>query len=145
MESVAKLIYRSNMTYFPTILPVQFYGLPDGKVYIIYARFYEIEYDRTYQEFVFAEHKEFSFDYAKEKLIPHDAALKNVPVYNEMVDKPNPKIQIHKIYRNLNSYAEAFTELNKKARTMLLNQESKSERQIQDFENDKNNNFTATG
>ncbi|HKJ78977.1 MAG TPA: hypothetical protein VKA10_05555 [Prolixibacteraceae bacterium] len=145
MESVAKLIYRSNMTYFPTILPVQFYGMPDGKVYIIYARFYEIEFDRTYQEFVFAEHKEFSYDYDGEKLVPHDSALRNKYVYNEMVDKPAPKIIIHKIHRNLNSYAEAYNELNKKARIMLQNKENKPQMQITKFKDEKDNNLTATG
>jgi hypothetical protein len=31
----------------------------------------EIKFDRTYLEYVFAEHKEFSFDFENEKLIPH--------------------------------------------------------------------------
>jgi len=145
MKSVAKLIYKSKMTYFPTILPVQFYGLPDGKVHVIYARLYEIEFDRTYQEFVFAEHKEFSYDYENEKLIPHNTELKKSPVYNELVDKQNPKFKISKIYRNLSSYAEAYSELNKKAHLMLKNQKEITEKKIQGFEDEKDNNITAAG
>jgi len=56
------------MTYLPSKTPVQFYGLPDGKVYLIYTRFYEVKYDRTYLEYVFAEHKEFSYDYENDRL-----------------------------------------------------------------------------
>lgn len=131
------------MTYLPTLLPVQFYGLPDGKVYIIYGRFYEIEFDRTYMEFVFAEHKEFSYDYENEKLIPNDSAKRKGPVYNEMVDKPDPKIKILNIYRNVETYAEACAELNKKALKMYENRTEQSERKIQDFS--KNKDLTATG
>lgn len=125
MESFAKLIYRSNITYFPSKLPVQFYGLPDGKVYVVFARFYEIEYDRTYLEYVFAEHKEFSYDFENEKLIPHSNS--HGPVYNEIVDKPEPKVEIIKTFRNISSFAEAYDQLNKKARNIArnLNQKDK--------------------
>lgn len=143
MKSYIKLIYRSNMTYLPSILPVQFYGLPDGKVYVIYGRFYEIEFDRTYMEFVFAEHKEFSYDYENEKLIPHDSAKRKAPVYNELVDKPDPKIKILNIYRNIGSYAEACKELDKKAQKMYENRATKTERKIQEITGSKD--LTATG
>lgn len=119
MKSYVKLIHRSNISYFPSAMPVHFYGLPDGKVYIIYARFYEVQFDRTYLEFVFARHKEFSFDYEQEQLIPHDKSLTKYPVYNEIVDKPDPKVDIIKTFRNINSYAEAFNHLNKKAQLIL--------------------------
>jgi hypothetical protein len=119
MKSFAKLIYRANITYFPSKLPVQFYGLPDGKVYVVFARFYEIKYDRTYLEYVIAEHKEFSYDFDNEKLIPHYNW--NAPVYNEIVDKPEPKVEIVKTFRNINSFAEAYDQLNKKARNIARN------------------------
>ena len=119
MEIFAKLIHKSFVTYLPTKFPVQFYGLPDGKVYIIYARFFEIKYQRSGLEFILAEHLEFSYNYAEEKLIStgnHDAKK---PVYSELVDKPNPKIKIIKVNREFNSFAEAFNELNKKAKMQL--------------------------
>ncbi len=141
MKSFVKLIYRSNVSYFPSKLPVQFYGLPDGKVYVVYARFYEIQYDRTYLEFVFAEHKEFSYDYENERLIPHDGSAGKYPVYNEIVDKPDPKIEIVKTYRDINSFAEAYNHLNKKAQNILRQQ--KMSRNVQDFSNGDLNNLTA--
>ncbi len=143
MKSFVKLIYRSNISYFPSKLPVQFYGLPDGKVYVIFARFYEIQYDRTYVEYVFAEHKEFSYDYDNERLIPHDGSNGRFPVYNETVDKPEPKVEIIKTFRDINSFAEAYNHLNKKAQNILRQRELQS--QYQDFSQDGMNNLTATG
>src|SRR5690606_2462214 len=137
-----KLIHRSNISYFPSKMPVQFYGLPDGKVYLVYARFYEVEFDRTYLEFVFASHKEFSYDYEKEQLIPHDKSLSKFPVYNELVDKPEPKIEIIKTFRNINSYAEAYDHLNRKAQ-MLLKQLNSKEK-VQGFSENGMNNLQAS-
>jgi len=119
MEIFAKLIHKSFVTYLPTKFPVQFYGLPDGKVYIIYARFFEIKFQRSGLEFILAEHLEFSYNYDEEKLISTGNQDNKKPVYSELVDKPNPKIKIIKVNREFNSFAEAFNELNKKAKTQL--------------------------
>lgn len=120
MENFAKLIYKSHITYLPTNFPVQFYGLPDGKVYIIYARLYEIKFQRSGLEFVLAEHLEFSFNYDEEKLTTHGNDNSKKTIYSELVDKPNPKIKILKVNREINSFAQAFVLLNKKAKTQLL-------------------------
>ncbi|HSO85420.1 MAG TPA: hypothetical protein VLQ91_02635 [Draconibacterium sp.] len=119
MEIFAKLIHKSHVTYLPTNFPVQFYGLPDGKVYILFARFYEIKYQRSGIEFLTAEHLEFSYNYNEEKLISHGNSDANKSVYSELVDKPNPKIKILKVNREFNSFAEAFAQLNKKAETLF--------------------------
>jgi hypothetical protein len=136
METFVKLIHQANMTYLPTKLPVQFYGLPDGKVYLIFPRFYEIKFDRTYLEYVLAEHKEFSFDFENEKLVPHYFMRKNAPVYNEMVDKPDPQIKILKIYRNLNSFAQVHAILNRKAKKMMENIKAQRENSVRDISSD---------
>ncbi|MCK3685682.1 hypothetical protein [Maribellus sp. YY47] len=122
MKTVAKLIHQSNMTYIPTNLPVKFFGLPDGKVYLLYARFCIIRPEKTDLEFVIAEHDEFSFDYASEKLVPK--AETRYPVYREMVDKPNPVYHILDINRDVKSYAEAVALLNQKAIKMSLHPEA---------------------
>jgi len=120
MENFAKLIHKSHITYLPTNFPVQFYGLPDGRVYILFARFYEIKFQRSGLEYVTAEHLEFSYNYSEEKLIPHAIHDYKMPVYSELVDKPNPKFKILKVNREFNSIGEAFAQLNKKAQTQLL-------------------------
>jgi hypothetical protein len=98
------------MTYIPTKLPVRFYGMPDGKVYMVYARFYKQAPDRTDMEFVLALHQEFRYDYSSGKLIPENATI--YPVYSEMVDKPNPIFQILQVSRNVKTYSEALELLN---------------------------------
>lgn len=120
MENFAKLIHKSHITYLPTNFPVQFYGLPDGRVYIIFARFYEIKFQRSGLEFVTAEHLEFSYNYSEEKLIPNGINDSKKPIYSELVDKPNPKFKILKVNREFNSIGEAFVQLNQKAKAQLL-------------------------
>ncbi len=79
--------------------------MPDGKVYMVYARFFNPAPDKTDMEFVLAQHEEFRFDYKRSKLIPKYST--RFPVYSEMVDKPNPIFQILHISREVKSYAEA--------------------------------------
>lgn len=121
MEAFARLIHKSNMTYLPTKMPVQFYGLPDGKVYLIYARFFRVGFEKSGLEFVIAEHEEFFYEYEHEQLIYFDSAMNKARVYHEMVDKPAPKIRIIKVFRSIRSFAEAYDHLNKKAEKILKN------------------------
>ncbi len=124
MENFAKLIYKSNTTYLPTNFPAQFYGLPDGKVYIIFPRFYEIKYQRSGLEYVLAQQLEFSYNYTKEKLMVNEKNGKPKEAYSELVDKISPKIKILKVNREFNSFAEAVAQLNKKAKTQFLKEPS---------------------
>jgi hypothetical protein len=89
--------------------------LPDGKVYLIYSRFYEVNFSKTDLEFVLAVHKEFTFDFENEEL--YSAVLNDViqPALYNLVDKADSKIKILKVYRNLNSYSDATAKLYKKA------------------------------
>lgn len=119
MENYAKLIHKTHITYLPTNFPVHYYGLPDGKVYVVYARFYEIKFQRSGLEFILAEHLEFSYNYVEEKLTLHGNAESKKTIYPELVDKPNPKIKIVKVNREFNSFAEAIVQLNKKAKAQL--------------------------
>ena len=134
MENYAKLIHKSHTTYMPTNFPAQYYGLPDGKVYVIYPRFYEIKFQRSGLEYVLAEHLEFSYHYNEEKLILNKNGNDNSqkPVYSELVDKPDPKFKIIKVSREFNSFAEAFAQLNKKAKVQFS-------KKPQNFQIDSNN------
>lgn len=115
MEPLGKLIYKTQSSNLPTSLPVYFYGLPDGKVYLIYSRFYEVNFNKTDLEFVLAVHKEFTFDFEKEEL--HSVVLNDIisPELYKIVDKTDSKIKILKVYRNLNSYSDAKAKLYKRA------------------------------
>jgi hypothetical protein len=114
MRPTAKLIHKTDMTYLPTAFPAHYYGMPDGKIYLVFSRFYKVQY-KSGIEFVFAEHKEFTYDYQNEKIIPHFKVHHNVPIYSETVDKPDAEIEVLEVKRGLNSYAEAFLYLNSTA------------------------------
>ncbi|MEN8117552.1 MAG: hypothetical protein ABFS16_11275 [Bacteroidota bacterium] len=115
MKSVAKLIHKTYMSYLPTAFPAHYYGMPDGKIYLVFSRFYEVDYGKTGLEFIFAEHKEFMYDYENDIIVNVDELTEKKPVFKETIDKPAPKIKIIKIKRNLNSYGEAHIHLNQEA------------------------------
>lgn len=119
MESNARLIYKSYMTYFHTFLPVYFYGMPNGKVYCIYARFYENSTGNSSLEFVFAEHEDLTYDYGAGKIISLNYSEISLQGFIEIVDKPEQRIRELKVYGNIASYAEAQEFLNTKAKAMV--------------------------
>lgn len=119
MQNVAKLIHRTYASYLPTAFPAHYYGMPNGKIYVIYSRFYEIRFSGSGLEFVFAEHKEFKYDYENEIVMPRKKFNIRTPVFAEQVDKPDLKINIVKICRGLNSYGEAFNLLNSEAQEII--------------------------
>ncbi|MBN2635870.1 MAG: hypothetical protein JXR61_06345 [Prolixibacteraceae bacterium] len=115
MQPIAKLIYKTHTTHLPTVFPVHYFGLPNGRVYLIYGRFYEKGFDKSGLEFVLAKHKEFYYEYESEKLKAFNSADNNKSIYVEEIDKPNPEIKIIKVYRNIDSYSAAINKLNKRA------------------------------
>lgn len=120
VKPLAKLIHKTYASYLPTAFPVHYYGMPNGKIYIIYSRFYEIKFGGSGMEFVFAEHKEFNFDYVNELIVPVKKLNTNSVIFAESIDKPNEDITILNIRRGLNSYGEAFNILNQEAREMIM-------------------------
>ncbi|HSM46380.1 MAG TPA: hypothetical protein VK872_01080 [Draconibacterium sp.] len=119
MESNARVIYKTHNSYLPTKLPVSFYGLPNGKVYVIYSRFYEKNLEKTGLEFVLAQHEEFYYDYEGRQLILLENNNKFFPVVSKLIDKPETKIKIKKVSRNLKTYSEAQSVLNAMAAKMV--------------------------
>ncbi len=118
MQAIAKLIHRATASYLPIAFPALYYGMPNGRIYVVYSRFYEIQFVGSGLEFVFAVHKEFKYDYDREIIIPRKKFRINTPVFAEHIDKPNSKINIVKICRGLNSYGEAVNLLHNEAREM---------------------------
>ncbi len=120
MRPLAKLLHKTYASYLPTAFPAHYYGMPNGQIYLVFSRFYEIKFGGSGLEFVFAMHKEFSYDYENDKIIPTKNIKTHLPVFAESLDKPDEEISILKIRRGLNSYGEAFNVLNQEARNMLV-------------------------
>ena len=115
MSQKPVLIYKSNMTYFHTALPVYFYGMPDGSISLVYARFYEINFHNTGLEFVFAELEDFSYDFETGQIYRYSSIEICLDDFREMVDRPETRIKITKSLRNIDSYAEAQVHMNRMA------------------------------
>ena len=109
------LLYKSYMTYFPTSLPVYFYGMPDNKIYSIYTRFYEINFNNSGLEFVFAEHEDFSINYETGQIITREYIKINLSDFMECVDRPDTRVKILKVLRNLETFGDAQLILNEMA------------------------------
>jgi len=116
MEYLAKIIHKTHLSHLPTSLPVQFFGMPNGKVYFIYARYFGNTAD---YEFVFAEHKEFSFNYTEGKLMYHRNGKLEFAIDNEIIDKPDPQYTVFKVSKAIRSYTDAYNELNLMAREII--------------------------
>ena len=122
MKYYAKIIHKTHISYLPTNFPVQFYGMPNGKVFLLYARSSKVN---PASEFVFAEHKEFFYDYASEQLMYLRQGKSENAINNDMIDKPNPLYSIFKVSRNTKSYSDAFNELNLIALEIIIKNTSK--------------------
>ena len=118
MKTLAKLIHSTYASYLQTAFPAHYYGMPNGKIYLVFSRFYEVDFGETGLEFVFAEHNDFLFDYENETIFPSGFKRKPTPIFSEQVDNPHCKYNIFKINRQLNSYGEAQMFLNQKAQKM---------------------------
>lgn len=118
MKTLAKLVYKTCTTYLPTAFPAHYYGMPNGKIYLVFSRFYKLAFGQTGLEFVFAEHKDYFFDYERETIIPSSENETNSPIYSEHIDNPDSKFNIFSISRKLRSYADAQNFLNAVANKM---------------------------
>lgn len=118
MKSFAKLIHKTHLSYIPTAFSAQYYGMPNGRIYLVYSRSYHVNYGKSGMEFVFAVHKEFYYNYEMETLISADNSSNSNTLFVESIDKPDSKIHIFKIQRNMNSFGEAQILLNQKAQKM---------------------------
>lgn len=115
MKLRAKLIHKTYASYLPTAFPAHYYGMPNGKIFLVFSRFYEVAFGKSGLEFVFAEHNDFSYDYKSETIISACKKKKNTPIFAEHIDSPRAKINIFKINRDLQSYGEAQVFLNSEA------------------------------
>lgn len=123
MEIKTRLLCKSHLTYFSTDMPVYFYGMPNGKIYCFYARFFEISLNHTELEFVFGVHEDFTYDYESGKIIAYGFKEIHISDYVETVNSPDQRIRMVNVYRFFDSYADAHVFLNKKAQLMRRNLE----------------------
>lgn len=115
MKPLAKLIHQTPASYLPTAFPAHYYGMPNGKIYLVFSRFYELAFGQSGLEFVFAEHRDYLYNYETDEIIPRRNRKNRLKVFTEEVDHPNLKINIFTTKRNLQSYGQAQSYLNDEA------------------------------
>ncbi len=118
MKPIAKIIHRTYASYLPTAFPAHYYGMPNGKIFLVFSRFYEAAFGKSGLEFVFAEHKEFAYDYKNDAIVSTSQQTQQTPVFAEQVDYPCAKFNVFNINRDLNSYGEAQVFMNEQAEKM---------------------------
>lgn len=106
----AKLIHKTYASFLSTVFPVHYYGFPDGKICILFSRFYKKECGGSGIEFVYAVHKDFNFDYNNEVITSKNKTDKT-PVFAETIDNADSKYEIIRTCREVTSYAEAIKQL----------------------------------
>ncbi len=74
MKAKPKLILAARTSWLPTRFPVYYYGLPDGRVFVLWIRLNKSD-GNYFMEYVMEECIDFSFDYSNKQLI--DKADKN--------------------------------------------------------------------
>lgn len=87
METKAKLIYKATCTHFPTAFPAYYFGMPDGKVYVVYSKYYETPQGKTkigYDIAVIGK-DEVSYDYENEKLFMNHNSAPELLIINHLI------------------------------------------------------------
>ncbi|HYQ59017.1 MAG TPA: hypothetical protein VEP89_16860 [Draconibacterium sp.] len=118
MKALAKLIHQTPASYLPTAFPAHYYGMPNGKIYLVFSRFYELAFEQSGLEFVFAEHQDYYYDYATGEVLPLRNSIGNRKIFAEQLDNPNTSYNIFATKRNLRSYGQAQEFLNGEATKM---------------------------
>jgi len=100
-------------------MPVYFYGMPNGKIQVMYAQFCETQANKSGLQFIFAEHEDFIYDYETEKIFFQKFIEISKKDFMHMVDQPDQRIKVFSINDAFNSYEQAQQFLNNKLHNKL--------------------------
>jgi len=119
MNFNARLIYKSYSTCFHTFLPVYFYGMPNGRIYVLFALKRIVNIENSVIEWTLARHYDFHFDYETDMIYDVQNREIGVQEFIEYADKLEQRVNVLKTYGNFASYNEAGQYFNLNASKML--------------------------
>ncbi len=93
MKTKSKLIYRSENTCFQTLLPVYFYGMPDGKMLVLYTRFKSENPLDTTQEWIVAQHLDFTYNFESGRIYTMTGQEVSFEEFMELADNLEQRIR----------------------------------------------------
>lgn len=117
----ARLVYKSNNTCFRTILPVYFYGMPSGKMIVLYTREKENLQLNKSVEWVVAEHLDYKFDYKLDAIVDVQNREMEFKEFMEYTDKLEQHVKYLRTFGNFSTYTDAQQYLNANISQMLFN------------------------
>ncbi len=120
MKLQAHLIYKSEFTCFPTSLPVYFYGLPNGKVILLFAQSdADFAFDTSLKWFL-AEHIDFSYDYHSGTILTEDFQEVGIDEFMELADNLEQRVIVLATFGNFLNKSEALQYFKSNVENMLL-------------------------
>lgn len=117
----ARLVYKSNNTCFHTFLPVYFYGLPSGKMVVLFTREKENLQLNKSVEWVLAEHLDFKFDYELDAIVDTQNRELDFEEFMEYTDKLEQHVKHLRTFGNFSTTTDAQQYFNANISQMLFN------------------------
>ena len=93
MKSKSRLLYKSNNTCFQTLMPVCFYGMSDGKMLVVFTRFKNQNKNDTTQEWVVAQHLEFTYDYLNDRIFTMETHKVEINEFMDLADNLEQRVK----------------------------------------------------
>lgn len=120
MKGKARLLYKSYNSCFQTSLPVYFYGMPGGKMMVLFSRKKEDFYLKRNFEWVLAVHLDFWFDYDAGVIMDFKNREVGLEEFMELTDKLEQRINPVKIFGSFSGSGDALQFINENTFHMLI-------------------------
>jgi hypothetical protein len=122
MKFKTHLIYKSVNTCFHTKLPVYFYGMPNGKMVVLFTQNNgDFPFDTTIK-WVLAEHSDFSYNFVSGHILTNGQQKVDIDEFMELADNLEQRIKIIATFGSFYSNSEALNYFNINADNMLISQ-----------------------
>lgn len=119
MKVKSKLIYQSDNSCFQTFLPVYFYGMPDGKMLVVFTRFKNEDPMDTMQEWIVALHLDYHYDFSTGKIFTSENQEIDITEFMDLADNLEQRVRPLEWFGSFYSNHEAQSYLNQKIDLML--------------------------
>lgn len=93
MKVNSKLIYQSDNTCFQTFLPVYFFGMPDGKMLVVFTRFKNDNPQDMMQEWIVAQHLDYQYNFSTDKIFTSENQEIDITEFMDLADNLEQRVR----------------------------------------------------
>lgn len=122
MKGNARLLYKSGNTCFHTKLPVYFYGIPNGKMVVLFTQHSNNFHFDTSIIWVLAEHMDFSYNFESGQILTNGSQQVDIDEFMELADNLEQRLKTIATFGSFSSVTEALNYFNINAYNMLISQ-----------------------